>query len=111
MSATTALPRPRALPRTSSLRPPAPRPTRPGVSAPAGLRLTRRGRLAIVALAAVLAFPALSLGQAALGAFEASAGSSAGTGSAQTWVVQPGETLWTIAEKIAPDTDPRETVA
>jgi hypothetical protein len=26
-------------------------------------------------------------------------------------VVQPGETLWVIAESVDPDTDPRETVA
>ncbi len=30
---------------------------------------------------------------------------------ATTWVVQPGETLWTVAVAVDPDTDPRETVA
>jgi hypothetical protein len=79
-----------------------------------GLRLTRRGRLTLVALLAALAFAAITAGQAALGLFEAQAGSGgAGTssGAARTWVVQPGDTLWSIAEQLEPDADPRETVA
>jgi LysM repeat protein len=31
--------------------------------------------------------------------------------SAQRVTVAPGETLWQIAERVAPGTDPRETVA
>ena len=75
------------------------------------IRLTRRGRLAVVGLVAALAFAGVSVAQATLGAFDASAGAESSTQSATTWVVQPGETLWSIAERIAPDTDPRETVA
>lgn len=71
------------------------------------LRLTRRGRLALVVLVAVLAFVVISVGQVAA---NAGGGGEAGASSA-TWVVQPGETLWVVAEQVAPDADPRETVA
>ncbi len=121
MSATTALAGPRSNglrpslrpSHRPSLRPSAPRPTRPAPVVPAGLRLTRRGRLTLVALIAALAFLAITAGQAAFGLFEAQAGSGGSTSSdaASTWVVQPGETLWSIAQKVAPNTDPRETVA
>jgi LysM repeat protein len=63
--------------------------------------------LAIVTLAASLVWALSTLGPV-------SAETDAGQGGAavsSTWVVQPGETLWVIAERIAPDTDPRETVA
>jgi LysM repeat protein len=46
--------------------------------------------------------------------FEAHAGSDGSATSsdaARTWVVQPGETLWSIAQRLDPNTDPRETVA
>ena len=33
-----------------------------------------------------------------------------GTGANQT-TVQPGDTLWSVAQRIAPDNDPREVVA
>ncbi|MFL6288907.1 MAG: LysM peptidoglycan-binding domain-containing protein [Actinomycetes bacterium] len=67
----------------------------------------------LVALIAALAFMMITAGQAAFGLFDAQAGSGGSTSSdaASTWVVQPGETLWSIAEKVAPNTDPRETVA
>ena len=79
---------------------------------PVGCRITRRGRLVLLALVAVLAFAVISLGQAALSP-EAQAGAQDGSGSdaSRTWVVQPNETLWSIAEQVDPDADPRETVA
>ena len=73
------------------------------------VRITRRGRLVLLALVAVLAFVLVSLGQVA-----ASAGPSDGGADqpvSTTWVVQPGETLWVIAQRVNPETDPRETVA
>jgi hypothetical protein len=76
--------------------------------------LTRRGQLTLVALIAVLALVAILAGQAALGLFQAQAGSvgsSTSSDAARTWVVQPGQTLWSIAERVDPNTDPRETVA
>ena len=86
---------------------------RPGASAahPSAVRLTMRGRLLVVAALVVLALATVTLGQAILGAFDAEAGSSTTTGAARTWVVQPGQTLWAIAEELDPNTDPRETVA
>jgi hypothetical protein len=76
------------------------------------MRLTRRGRVALVAVIAALAFLAIAVGQAAVGAFEATAGSGApSSDAARTWVVQPGETLWAIAQRVAPGSDPRDTVA
>ena len=77
---------------------------------PAVFRLTRRGRLVLVALVVALAFAVISLGQAALST-QAQAGSESSSDASRTWVVQPDETLWSIAEQIDPDADPRETVA
>lgn len=66
-------------------------------------RLTRRGRVVIVVVAAALLFAAFSLGRV--------------SGHAATVplppvrvVVQPGQTLWQLAERIAPSGDPRVTV-
>ncbi|MCZ3390260.1 MAG: LysM peptidoglycan-binding domain-containing protein [Actinomycetia bacterium] len=87
-----------------------------GLSIASGsVRLTRRGRLALVGLLAALAFALVSLGQVAASAGPAGSDGSADAGASTpvstTWVVQPGETLWVIAELVDPQTDPRETVA
>ncbi|SDH21931.1 LysM peptidoglycan-binding domain-containing protein [Agrococcus jejuensis] len=73
------------------------------------LRITARGRRA---LAIVVAAPVLVL--AALGALQATtatAGLEASTVVHESIVVQPGETLWSIASAVAPDADPREVIA
>lgn len=70
------------------------------------LRLTRRGRFAVVLLLAVLALVAFSLGRVSTEA-------STDQGSrlpVRTVVVQPGETLWQVAREVAPGVDPRVTV-
>jgi len=82
------------------------------------LRLTRRGRV-VVALLVALVLAALSLGLA-LASSQASASTGAGAGagaasaalagSPQTVVVQPGDTLWSIAQQVAPNADPRGVV-
>lgn len=80
----------------------------PAIRAPR-LRMTARGRRA---LAALVAAPVLVL--AALGVVQASsaiAGQEAAPVSYESVVVQPGETLWSIAEAVAPGVDPREVVA
>lgn len=72
---------------------------------PAPLRLTRRGRVVLVVMPALLALSGALL--------------AAGPGVAEaaphltphTVVVGAGESLWTIAERIAPRTDPRTTIA
>jgi hypothetical protein len=86
---------------------PQPFPTRAPV---AGVRITRRGRLVLLGLVVAVAFALISLGQVAAQAGSSSSGGDVGPVSS-TWVVQPGETLWVIAERLEPDTDPRETVA
>ena len=82
-------------PSTSS----SPRPVSPGV------RLTRRGRLLVL-----LAFATLLLVAFSLGRTSADAGASP-AGVAPTTVVQPGDTLWSIARRAVPGGDPRATVA
>ncbi|MCL1870199.1 MAG: LysM peptidoglycan-binding domain-containing protein [Promicromonosporaceae bacterium] len=71
-----------------------------------GLRLTRRGRVAVVVLALLLAAPLLGLGGRAVA-------SGAGKGIEVTvHTVAPGETLWGYARQIAkPGQDVRDVVA
>jgi hypothetical protein len=83
---------------------PAPRPLS-ARSRPTSLRLTRRGRAVLLLVLVVLTLAAFTLGRAST--------STAGTATPTTRreiVVQPGETLWAIAERVAPDADPRVTV-
>jgi hypothetical protein len=83
--------------------------TQPVRTRPAGpVRLTRRGRLVatLVLLAGFLAGGVLLAGGLA------SAGTEPGAAAtAERVTVAPGETLWGIAEREAPGTDPRDTVA
>lgn len=78
-----------------------PRRTRPRRTA---VRLTRRGRLVLLALLLAVA--------AAVGVLvAASTGEAAGpAGPAPTVVVQPGDTLWSIAARCAPGPDPFGTI-
>lgn len=71
----------------------------------APLRLTRRGRVVVVLLLALVAVTAFSLGRASSDA------SGAPAATRRSVVVQPGETLWEIARRAVPGADPRETVA
>ena len=72
-----------------------------------GLRLTRRGRLVVLVLTAVLLLGAgWLLPQAGVGAAsERDARPAVGY-----VVVQPGETLWDVAGRVAPDADRRDTI-
>lgn len=82
-----------------------PRRCRADQQAGPSLRLTRRGRLAIVALAA--------LALLVLGPWRAMAGAPAGTIPTgwTTVTVAPGDTLWGIAEATDPGADPRALIA
>jgi len=103
---------PRPVPSPAAAQPVAVRP--PTAAAASGVHITRRGRLVLLALVAVLAMALVSLGQVAASAGSSGADSADGDAStpvSTTWVVQPGETLWVIAERFDPQTDPRETVA
>jgi nucleoid-associated protein YgaU len=69
------------------------------------LRLTRRGRAVVVLAVLVLLVVGFSMGRV----------SSQAAGNAHrvvhTVTVRPGETLWQIAERVAPSADPRVVVA
>ncbi len=70
------------------------------------IHLTRRGRLVLVLSLAGLLFAAFSVGRIGT---QASETTDAGPALVQT-TVQPGETLWAVAHRIAPQNDPREVV-
>lgn len=83
---------------------------------PAPLRLTRRGRVVLLVMPALLVLSGVLLMLSAPGVAEASTGGPAAATTApaaavtRTVVVGTGDSLWTIAERIAPHTDPRVTV-
>jgi LysM repeat protein len=68
-----------------------------------GIRLTRRGRAVVLVLLSVVA--ALIVGLAA-----SASRAAAPPGPAPTAVVQPGDTLWSIAERTVPGGDPFATI-
>ncbi|WP_426324796.1 LysM peptidoglycan-binding domain-containing protein [Microbacterium sp. E-13] len=74
------------------------------------LRLTLRGRRVLAALAALPAVIALSAAVLGGGAALASRDAGAPAGSFTTVTVAAGDSLWTIAEEIAPGHDPRDVV-
>ena len=81
---------------------PAPRATR--------LRLTTRGRRILAAAAALPAVIALSIAVVSGGSALATRSAGAPTGSFTTLTVASGESLWSIAEQVAPAADPRDVV-
>ncbi len=95
---------------TTQLAPVATARHRPGVASrprqPAGsLRLTRRGRaLLVLALLGLLLGLGFTFGQV-------SASRAAGSASTAVVTVRPGDTLWTIAVRVAPHHDTRQIVA
>jgi LysM repeat protein len=106
------LPRQRSVPpeRTSHLALVPEQPVRRPPAAPlGGVALTRRGRLvvlvALVALGAVLAFVVTGL-------VDGTAGTTAPSRPpTRSIVVQPGQTLWSIAREVAPSGDRRDVIA
>jgi len=77
-------------------------------SATAPLRLTRRGVVALWLCGAVLGALMLVLGYASWHPSDAGA---APVGPVSVVRVEPGDTLWSIAERVAPGRDPRNVVA
>ncbi len=73
------------------------------------LRLTRRGRAVLVLVLAALLLAVFSLGPQATQA--AGVISESARQPLDQTTVQPGESLWSVAQRIAPDNDPREVVA
>ncbi len=75
-----------------------------GRSLATGVRLTRRGRVVVVAL-----LVGLLIGVFAIASSPGRAAGPAGTH--RVAVVQPGDTLWSIAERYVPSGDRFETIA
>lgn len=77
------------------------------------LRLTTRGRRVLAALAALPAVIALAWALLSGGAALASLDTGSSSESGQTFstiTVAAGDTLWSIAQEVAPQADPRDVV-
>ncbi len=74
------------------------------------LRLTRRGRRVLAVLASLPAVTALSIAMLSGGGALASGERGSAAGAFETVTVFPGDTLWSIAEEVAPAADPRDVV-
>src|SRR5690242_1885843 len=70
-------------------------------------RLTRRGRLAVLVVLVGLLLAAFTLGRADS---QAATGSDGTRAPYATTTVHSGETLWTVARRVAPASDPRAVV-
>ena len=79
---------------------------------PAPLRLTRRGRVVFIGVPLILLAALILSFSGFLNAPAKAAESAAGLSltPAVTVTVQPGESLWAIAEAVAPGRDPRDVV-
>ncbi|HEY8524009.1 MAG TPA: LysM peptidoglycan-binding domain-containing protein [Acidimicrobiales bacterium] len=103
-----------SLPETRPRRPPARSPARP---LPDRATRWRRRRLAALVLATLLAVAVVGAAQVVgpmlLGASSGDAPAASGGRApvpGEVYVVQPGDTLWSIATAVAPDRDPRPIV-
>jgi hypothetical protein len=82
-------------------------------TAPSRLRITRRGR-AVLATILVAPLAAMALAFAPgfpLGGGAATASSELSTADFQYVTVEPGQSLWQLAESIAPGADPRDVIS
>lgn len=81
------------------------RPAHNSVTAP--VRLTRRGAAVVAVAVAVLALTLFAI------AWLSAPGDAAGAphATAETVTVEPGDSLWSIAGRVAPQRDPRAEVA
>lgn len=78
-------------------------PNAPRASGSPRLHLTRRGRVVVIGMTLLTLLGVFGLGRA-------SSSSAAGVAPAPSVVLQPGDTLWTVAHRVAPKHDPREVV-
>lgn len=74
------------------------------------LRLTRRGRLVVLLALVTLVFAAFSLGRAGTEAAPLT-DSGTSTDTVNQTVVHQGETLWAVAQRVAPGRDPRAVIS
>jgi LysM repeat protein len=79
-------------------------------SAPTRLRLTRRGRIVFTALGAVPLVAWAVITVLGSGGAAADAGAELGARTFEYVTVHQGDSLWAIAESIAPHDDPREVI-
>lgn len=74
------------------------------------LRMTARGRRVVAGLISLPLALAVFLGALAGGEALASRSASAPAGEFTTVLVEPGDSLWSIALEVAPSADPRDVV-
>lgn len=72
------------------------------------VRLTRRGRILLVLMLAAVLLAAFSLGRT--GSQAADVAGAGSTSAVEQITVQSGESLWSVAARIAPDNDTRVIV-
>lgn len=85
----------------------------PGFVGPAvrtRLRLTRRGRVVLTALAALPIVAGILVGSLSSGGAVAGIDDGSAPVAFETVVVGAGDSLWGIAERIAPSEDPRDVI-
>lgn len=82
-------------------------------SSPAGrLRITRRGRMVLALLVTVVTVTIVALSiLTGVPSALASGASAAKAVEFTTVVVVPGDSLWSIASRVAPEADPRDVIA
>lgn len=85
--------------------------TAPNTAPSTRLRLTARGRRVLTFLAALPVVIAVAIAIISGGSALATNEQAAPTGSFVEITVMPGESLWSIAESVAPNADPRDVVA
>ncbi|WP_166981602.1 hypothetical protein [Paramicrobacterium fandaimingii] len=83
--------------------------TSPQTNAAPRLRLTARGRAVLTGIAAIPFVFGIAFG--AVHANSAVASDSSSSATFEYVTVSAGESLWMLAERIAPDHDPRDVVA
>lgn len=86
------------------------RPHRSEAEAPTRLRLTRRGRVVFTTLGAVPLVLWAVIAVLGSGGAAADAGADLGARTFEYVTVHQGESLWAIAESIAPHDDPRVVI-
>lgn len=94
---------------TSGFRAPV-RPESGDTSTPSRLRLTRRGRIVFTALGAVPLVAWALIAVLGSGGAAADAGAELGARTFEYVTVHQGDSLWAIAESIAPHDDPRVVI-
>jgi len=83
-------------------------PVRARTAAP--VRLTRRGRFLVFVALFMVVLGVVIAGAASVSASTSSSTPSAARPATRTVVVQPGQTLWQVAVRVAPHRDPRDVI-